>query len=83
MSVPRSRGTSNPQWSVDSIKPIVDFVINAFGPERCMFASNFPVESLMRGYIDVWSAFDQVVCDYSEQARDSLFFKTATRIYRI
>jgi predicted TIM-barrel fold metal-dependent hydrolase len=57
--------------------------IDVFGPERCMFESNFPVDKLSVSYRVVWNAFKKIVADFSEEEKDAMFRGTATRIYRI
>jgi len=57
--------------------------IEQFGPDRCMFESNFPVDKLAVSYPVLWNAFKKIAADYSEDEKDSLFRGTATRVYRI
>ncbi|MDH3681780.1 MAG: amidohydrolase family protein [Acidimicrobiia bacterium] len=59
------------------------FAIDAFGPGRCMFESNFPVDGETTGYVALWNAFKKVSADYSDDERADLFSGTARRIYRI
>ena len=48
-----------------------------------MFGSNFPVDGMMRGYAEIWDAYDRITAPLGESARDALFHGTAERIYRI
>lgn len=57
--------------------------IDCFGPERCMFESNFPVDKWSLSYHVLWNGFKKMVADFSESEKDSLFYKTAERIYRL
>ncbi len=57
--------------------------IDAFGPDRCMFESNFPVDKLSISYDVLWNAFKKLAAGYSEPEKDSLFRGTASRFYRI
>ncbi len=57
--------------------------IDAFGADRCMFESNFPVDKVSCGYAALWGAFGQVVVDASPSERASLFHDTAVRTYRL
>ena len=57
--------------------------IDAFGVERCMFASNFPVDSLCATFDEIYSGFDAIVSGLSEAERAALFAENAVRIYRI
>ncbi len=57
--------------------------IEAFGPDRCMFESNFPVDKLSLSYAVLWNAFKKIAAGYSEDEKESLFRGTATRVYRL
>lgn len=57
--------------------------IECFGPERCMFESNFPVDRMSLAYRTVWNAFKLMTKDFSPGERDALFSGTATRVYRL
>lgn len=55
--------------------------IECFGPDRCMFESNFPVDRFSLSYRTVWNAFKKIAASYSEDDKDRLFYRTAQRIY--
>lgn len=57
--------------------------IECFGPERCMFESNFPVDRFSLSYRTVWNGFKKLVADFKPTERDAMFFGTAARVYRI
>jgi L-fuconolactonase len=57
--------------------------IEQFGPERCMFESNFPVDRLSLSYRTVWNAFKKLVADFSPDERDAMLRGTAARVYRL
>ena len=57
--------------------------IECFGPERCMFESNFPVDRLSVSYPVVWNAFKKMVADFSESEKHAMFYETARRVYRL
>ncbi len=59
------------------------FCIDTFGPDRCMFESNFPVDSESCSYTVLWNAFKKVSAGYSTEERAHLFRGTARRVYRI
>ena len=61
----------------------VRFCIDLFGPDRCMFESNFPVDRQALTYAVVWNAFQIMAADYSDDEQDDLFSGTATRTYRL
>ena len=57
--------------------------IKCFGPERCMFESNFPVDRRSLPYASYWNAAKKMAARYSAGEQDAMFFGTATRVYRI
>ncbi len=57
--------------------------IECFGPERCMFESNFPVDRLSIGYQVLWNGFKKMVADFSEEEKQVLFHDTAAKVYSI
>ena len=57
--------------------------IEQFGPERCMFESNFPVDRFSLSYRTVWNAFKKLVADFSPGERDAMLRGTAARVYRL
>lgn len=71
------------EWTSNSIRPLVYEALDTFGVERCMFASNFPVDSLYASYARVWEAYDHLVQDASTTERASLFVENARRIYHL
>ncbi|MFA6265117.1 MAG: amidohydrolase family protein [Pseudolabrys sp.] len=63
--------------------PYVQECIEVFGPERCMFESNFPVDKGTTSYPVLWNAFKKIAAGYSENEKHALFFETANRKYRL
>jgi len=57
--------------------------IDAFGPERCMFESNFPVDKASYSYGVMWNAFKRLAARYTPAERAALFYGTAARVYRL
>lgn len=57
--------------------------IDAFGPERCMFESNFPVDRFSLSYRVLWNAFKKMSVGYSPDERAAMFAGTARRVYRL
>lgn len=76
-------GMFDHDWTVDSIRPIVESCIEIFGVERCMFGSNFPVDKLHASYTKVWEAFEAITASLSEADQARLFGNTAREFYRI
>lgn len=76
-------GGVDEMWRHEIIDPVIDEIISAFTPSRCMLASNFPVESLTRSYRDVWSFYFEYFASYSDDEKQSVFAATAARVYRL
>ena len=64
-------------------KPYVETCIEAFGTNRCMFESNFPVDRGTCSYTVLWNAFKLIAKSYSEDEKNALFSGTAQRVYRL
>ena len=75
-------GMGDWKWTVDSIRPFVLHAIEAFGADRCMFASNFPVDKLFSSYDDLFNAFKAITRGFSAEERRKLFHDNAARFYR-
>ena len=56
--------------------------IDCFGPERCMFESNFPVDKLSISYHVLWNGMKKIVADFTEDEKHAMFYGNATRVYR-
>ena len=59
----------------------VHFCIDTFGPDRCMFESNFPVDRQSLTYPVLWNALQKMASRYSDAEQDQMFSGTATRVY--
>lgn len=70
-------------WTVEANRPVVLDTIELFGADRCMFASNFPVDSLCASFADIFKGFESIVADFSAEDRRKLFHDNALRIYRM
>lgn len=64
-------------------RPYVETCIELFGPQRCMFESNFPVDKAMYSYVALWNAFKRLTTDMSGPERTALFSGTAIDTYRL
>jgi predicted TIM-barrel fold metal-dependent hydrolase len=64
-------------------RPYIETCIEAFGPERCMFESNFPPDKGQCSYQVIFNAFKRIAAPYSETEKTALFSKTATDFYRL
>jgi len=76
--LPPSSATLAEAW-----RPTIETCIEAFGVERCMFESNFPVDKGMCSYPVLWNAFKRLAAGASESERAALFSGTAARLYRL
>ena len=54
-----------------------------FGPGRCMFASNFPVDAMAGTFDELYTGFAAVTSGLDDASRDLLFAGTAERVYRL
>jgi predicted TIM-barrel fold metal-dependent hydrolase len=68
---------------VDAWGDDVRWCIDLFGPERCMFESNFPVDKRGCSYVVLWNAFKRIASGYSDAEKASLFRDSAARFYRL
>lgn len=66
------------QW-----RPYIETCIEAFGVERCMFESNFPVDRFGASYAALWNAFKRITAGASEAEKAALYSGTAMRVYRV
>ncbi len=67
----------------DVLAPWLEYAIEAFGVDRCLFASNFPVDSMCGTFDDLYGAFSQVTAGLDGQSREKLFATNAERVYRL
>ncbi|MDA1278874.1 MAG: amidohydrolase family protein [Chloroflexi bacterium] len=76
-------GMLDQKWTPESIAPFVLDTIDILGVDRCMFASNFPVDSLFSDYATLWRAYDEITSDFTDEERTKLFHDNAEKYYRI
>lgn len=67
----------------DLWRPWMETAIEAFGVDRAMFESNFPVDGAVTDYRTLWNAFKLIADAYSDDEKDALFRSTAQRAYGI
>ena len=60
-----------------------EHTIDCFGPSRCMFESNFPVDKLSISYPVLWNALKKIAAPYSEDEKQAMFYGTAAKVYRL
>lgn len=69
-------------WTIESFKPAIFTLLDAFGIDKCMFASNFPVDKLHGSYVDTIGAFIRSVEDLSQDEQNKLFVDNAKKYYK-
>jgi predicted TIM-barrel fold metal-dependent hydrolase len=70
-------------WTLTANGPIIRDTIDIFGAERCMFASNFPVDGLTGSFPVIYGGFRAAVSNRPVEERHMLFHDNAVRIYRL
>jgi predicted TIM-barrel fold metal-dependent hydrolase len=77
-------GLAMPLGSVgaEALAPWLEYAIGAFGVDRCMFASNFPVDAMYGTFDELYTTFSAVTGGFDAESRDKLFATNAERIYR-
>ena len=75
-------GNTIPHWTTETIRRYVLETIDAFGPTRVSFASNFPTDRAFSDMNAIWTAFDRITEQFSEAERRDMFAGNAHRAYR-
>jgi L-fuconolactonase len=77
-------GLAMPLGSMDAaaFAPWIEHAIGIFGVDRCMFASNFPVDGMHGTFDQLFTAYASVTAGFDAESRDKLFAGTAERVYR-
>lgn len=70
-------------WTLEANGPVIRDAITIFSADRCMFASNYPVDRLAGAFQDIFDGFRAAVADRSSGDREKLFHDNAIRIYRL
>ncbi|KCZ58143.1 amidohydrolase family protein [Hyphomonas chukchiensis] len=68
---------------VEAQAPYYHHAIKCFGPERCMFESNFPVDRLSISYRTLWNGLKKIAADYAEAEQVAMFSGTARKVYKL
>jgi L-fuconolactonase len=71
------------QWSIDSLRPYLDTVVSAFGPNRLIAGSDWPVCLVATKYAQWWQLLRNYFADFSNDERANIFGATAARIYNL
>lgn len=64
-------------------RPLFDFVLDQFGPYRCMLESNFPADQQSFNFVALWNAFKRLTASLSADERCAMFHDNAARVYRL
>ena len=67
----------------EAMAPLMNYCIEQFGPERCLFESNFPPDKVSYSYHVMYNAFKRMTAAYSASERAAMFHDNAARVYRI
>ena len=67
----------------EALSPLMTYCIDQFGPERCMFESNFPPDKVSYSYNVMYNAFKRMTSSYSATERAAMFHDNAVRVYSI
>jgi predicted TIM-barrel fold metal-dependent hydrolase len=78
-------GMADNRWTVDSIRPWVLHCIEAFGPGRIMFGTNWPVDILYATYLEQVDAYRLILAEagFSREEQEQMLYRNAERSYRI
>lgn len=68
-------------WTARDLEPYVNIVLEAFGPSRCMYGSDWPVCELAGSYEDVFGALRTLIASLSPSEQDQILCQTAARFY--
>lgn len=68
---------------MEATRRFYEHLIEQFGPNRCMFESNFPVDKVSCSYNVLWNSFKRLTANYSDAEKADLFHDTASRVYRL
>ena len=67
----------------EDLAPLLEYCIEKFGPDRCMFECNFPPDKVSYSFNVLYNAFKLLSKDYSASERAALFHDTAVKVYNI
>ena len=71
------------RWTVESIKPYVEACIEVFTPSRCIFATNWPIDSLWSSYENVVDSYLDIIQDFSSDEKVAMFSANTKNLYSI
>ena len=75
-------GAYDPKWTLNSIKMIVDGCLQAFGTDRCLFGTDYPVANLNMDVSEIYLNFKKASSSLSAREQRALFHDNAAKFYR-
>jgi predicted TIM-barrel fold metal-dependent hydrolase len=78
-----SLGVHDHAWTVEGRRPWIRALLEIFGPDRCLYGSNWPVERLYSGYADVLGAFRSAIDDLTRAEQEAVLAGNARRVFRL
>jgi predicted TIM-barrel fold metal-dependent hydrolase len=78
-----SLGMGDRCWTTESLRPWVRAAIEAFGPDRCMIGSNWPVDRMFSSYPDLICAYRAIIADLTTEQQAMVLSRTAGRVLRL
>jgi predicted TIM-barrel fold metal-dependent hydrolase len=76
-------GMGDNDWTADSLRPWVMHCIEAFGVDRCLFGTNWPVDKMYSTYPALIDAYTELIKDFSADEQVALFSGNAEKVFRI
>lgn len=76
-------GVKDKDWNYSQNEQIIKELIDLFSPQRCMFASNFPVSKMKISFRDLYNNYKKIVKSFSSDEKKWLFAKTASEVYNL
>ena len=70
-------------WTIEQVKPWVLSTIEIVGPHRCMLGSHMPIAKLSRGFTELYTAYEELVKDFSAQEKAGLFRNVAAKWFKL
>lgn len=76
-------GTFEHRCSAELWRPVVEETVELFGPERCLYGSNYPIEKLWTSYENIVAVMKECLSGLPRAAQRAIFFDNAQRVYRL
>jgi predicted TIM-barrel fold metal-dependent hydrolase len=76
-------GMADHEWTEDTIRPWVEECLECFGINRCMFGTNWPVDSLYSDYGTVLNSYKNILSNLSDEEQRKFFYQNAVHYYRV